>query len=85
MTDDYVPRPTSANTGWIVGLLVLLLLVPLLLCGLGVIGFWSYTEVSEPMNIQIDPVVVPAEVQTPEEAPVEPEGQQNETPHGDPA
>ena len=74
MTDDYVPRPTRTNTGWIVGLLVLLLLVPLVLCGLGLVGFglsYSTVEVQRPPIMAPQPPATPTIAPEPRPTPVE--------------
>jgi hypothetical protein len=77
MSDDYVPRPSGSNTGWIIAVVLLIVLVPLVLCGLGVLGLgWFYTsvEVQQPPPVPMEQAVEPAEVPQPVEPAVEPDG-----------
>jgi hypothetical protein len=77
MPNDYVPRPSGSNTGWIVAIVLLIALVPLVLCGLGLGVGWFYTsvEVQPPPVVEVERPAVPPQEPRVEEPPGDTEPQ----------
>ena len=78
MTNDYVPPPRRSSAGCVVGVVLAVILIPLVLCGLGVLGFfYSWTELEvqpQPIQEQVQPIdpVDPQPIEPPAEQPEPP-------------